>query len=297
MNRGTEPRRGARGTGPDPGAKAGDAGKSSRQAPSMAGKRGLIMGVANERSIAWGLASRLHRHGAELAFTYQGETFGTRVRPLAESVGSKLVMPCDVEREGEIEAVFAELAKAWDGLDFVVHALAFSDKEELKGRYLNTTRANFARTLAISCYSFTSVARHAAPLMGEGGGLLTLSYLGAERVTPNYNVMGVAKAALEASVRYLAVDLGDKGVRVNAISAGPMRTLAGAAIADARFVYRWSRDHAPLARNVQLDEVGSAGLYLLSDLARGVTGEIHHVDAGYNKIGIPSPRRMERRED
>jgi enoyl-[acyl-carrier protein] reductase I len=263
----------------------------------MAGKRGLIMGVANERSIAWGLARALHKYGAELAFTYQGETFGSRVRPLAESLGSSLVIPCDVAREDEIEAVFATLGRAWDGLDFVVHALAFSDKEELKGRYLDTSRANFARTLEISCYSFTAVAQRAAPMMADGGGLLTLTYLGAERVTPNYNVMGVAKAALEASVRYLAVDLGDKGIRVNAISAGPMRTLAGAAIADARFVYRWSRDHAPLARNVLLEEVGNAGLYLLSDLARGVTGEIHHVDAGYNTIAMPSPKRLKSAEE
>jgi enoyl-[acyl-carrier protein] reductase I len=263
----------------------------------MAGKRGLIMGVANERSIAWGLARALHKYGAELAFTYQGETFGSRVRPLAESLGSSLVIPCDVAREDEIEAVFATLGRAWDGLDFVVHALAFSDKEELKGRYLDTSRANFARTLEISCYSFTAVAQRAAPMMADGGGLLTLTYLGAERVTPNYNVMGVAKAALEASVRYLAVDLGDRGIRVNAISAGPMRTLAGAAIADARFVYRWSRDHAPLARNVLLEEVGNAGLYLLSDLAHGVTGEIHHVDAGYHTVGIPSPKRLNRGEE
>ena len=258
----------------------------------MAGKRGLIMGVANDRSIAWGLADALHGQGAELAFTYQGETFERRVRPLADSVGSDLVFSCDVEQESDVAATFEGLGKAWNSLDFVVHAIAFSDKEELKGRYLDTSRQNFARTLAISCYSFTSVARRAAGLMTGGGSLLTLTYLGAERVTPNYNVMGVAKAALEASVRYLAVDLGNRGIRVNAISAGPMRTLAGAAIADARFVYRWSRDHAPLARNVLLEEVGSSGLYLLSDLAHGVTGEIHHVDAGYNKIGIPSPKRL-----
>jgi enoyl-[acyl-carrier protein] reductase I len=263
---------------------------------SMAGKRGLIMGVANDRSIAWGLAKSLHGRGAELAFTFQGEAFGNRLRPLAESIGSDLVLPCDVSNEDEVAAVFDRLGQDWGGLDFVVHALAFSDKEELKGRYLDTSRANFARTLEISCFSFTDIARRAAPLMSAGGSLLTLTYLGAERVTPNYNVMGVAKAALEASVRYLAVDLGDRGIRVNAISAGPMRTLAGAAIADARFVYRWSRDHAPLARNVLMEEVGNAGLYLLSDLARGVTGEIHHVDAGYNTIGIPSPRRLKRDE-
>jgi enoyl-[acyl-carrier protein] reductase I len=281
---------------PTPEAAEEEAGAPRLPSASMAGKRGLIMGVANNRSIAWGLAQALRGRGAELAFTYQGEAFGSRVRPLAESVGSELVLPCDVASEGEVAAVFDQLGQSWDGLDFVVHALAFSDKEELKGRYLDTSRGNFARTLEISCYSFTEIARRAAPLMGAGGSLLTLTYLGAERVTPNYNVMGVAKAALEASVRYLAVDLGDRGIRVNAISAGPMRTLAGAAIADARFVYRWSRDHAPMARNVLLEEVGNAGLYLLSDLARGVTGEIHHVDAGYNTIGIPSPKRMSRDE-
>ncbi|MFQ5774104.1 MAG: enoyl-ACP reductase [Kiloniellaceae bacterium] len=263
----------------------------------MAGKRGLIMGVANERSIAWGIASNLHRHGAGLAFTYQGEPFERRVRPLAQSLGAELVLPCDVEHEADIEAVFGVLGEAWGGLDFVVHAIAYSDKEELKGPYLDTTRNNFARTLAISCYSFTAVARHAAALMPAGGSLLTLTYLGAKRVTPNYNVMGVAKAALEASVRYLAADLGAQGVRVNAISAGPMRTLAGSAIADARFVYRWSRDHAPLRRNVALEEVGAAALYLLSDLSGGVTGEVHHVDGGYNTVGIPSPRRLSAAQD
>ena len=263
----------------------------------MAGRRGLVMGVANDRSIAWGIAACLRRHGAELAFTYQGESFGRRVLPLAESVGSNLVLPCDVENDNEVESVFAALAEAWGTLDFVVHAVAYSDKDELKGRYLDTTRPNFARTLIISCYSFTSVARHAAALMPSGGSLLTLSYLGAERVTPNYNVMGIAKAALETSVRYLAVDLGDQGVRVNALSAGPMRTLAGSAIADARFVYRWSRDHAPLRRNPSLDDVGSAALYLLSDLSLGVTGEVHHVDGGYNTVGIPSPRRLSANED
>jgi len=258
----------------------------------MAGRRGLVMGVANDRSIAWGMAEVLAGQGAEMAFTYQGESFERRVRPLAESLGADLVLPCDVDDDGQIEAVFATLAEAWGKLDFVVHALAYSDKEELKGRYLNTTRRNFARTLVISCYSFTAVARRAAPLLGEGGSLLTLSYLGAERVTPNYNVMGVAKAALETSVRYLAVDLGDQGVRVNAISAGPMRTLAGSAIADARFVFRWNQTHAPLGRSVQLNEVGAAGLYLLSDLSAGVTGEVMHVDGGYNIVGIPSPRRL-----
>ncbi len=260
----------------------------------MAGKRGLIMGVANDHSIAWGIAQALHRQGADLAFTYQGAAFERRVRPLAASVGSELVLPCDVEQESEIAAVFARLGESWDAIDFVVHAIAYSDKEELKGRYLNTSRANFRRTLAISCYSFTAVAREAAALMRNGGSLMTLTYLGAERVTPNYNVMGVAKAALEASVRYLAADLGADGIRVNAISAGPMRTLAGSAIGDARFVFAWNRDHAPLKRNVLLEEVGSAGLYLASDLSRGVTGEVHYVDGGYNVIGIPAPGRFAR---
>ena len=258
----------------------------------MAGKRGLIMGVANDHSIAWGIARALRREGADLAFTYQGTAFERRVRPLAASVDSDLVLPCDVEQESEIAGTFDNLGKAWDSIDFVVHAIAYSDKEELKGRYLNTSRANFRRTLAISCYSFTAVARQAAPMMPGGGSLMTLTYLGAERVTPNYNVMGVAKAALEASVRYLAADLGGDGIRVNAISAGPMRTLAGSAIGDARFVFGWNRDHAPLKRNVLLEEVGSAGLYFASDLSRGVTGEVHYVDGGYNVIGIPSPGSM-----
>ncbi|MDH3234757.1 MAG: SDR family oxidoreductase, partial [Alphaproteobacteria bacterium] len=254
--------------------------------------RGLVMGVANDHSIAWGIAKALREQGAELAFTYQGEAFGKRVRPLAGSLGSNLVLPCDVEDDSDIERVFTEIDKAWGSMDFLVHAIAYSDKEELKGRYLNTTRRNFARTLAISCYSFTALAKQAQPLMRNGGSLVTLSYLGAERVTPNYNVMGVAKAALEASVRYLSADLGPQGVRVNAISAGPMRTLAGSAIADARFVYRWNQQHAPLRRNVLLEEVGAAGLYLLSDLSSAVTGEVHYVDGGYNLVGIPSPARM-----
>ena len=258
----------------------------------MAGKRGLIMGVANDHSIAWGIAKALHAQGADLAFTYQGSAFERRVRPLAESVGSDIVLPCDVEQESDIGGVFGDLKERWGQVDVVVHAIAYSDKEELKGRYLNTSRANFRRTLAISCYSFTAVARQAARLMGPGGSLMTLTYLGAERVTPNYNVMGIAKAALEASVRYLAVDLGEQGIRVNAISAGPMRTLAGSAIGDARFVFGWNRDHAPLKRNVLLEEVGSAGLYLASDLSQGVTGEVHYVDGGYNIVGIPSPGRM-----
>ena len=258
----------------------------------MAGKRGLIMGVANDHSIAWGMAQALHGQGAELAFTFQGAAFERRVRPLAASLGSEIVLPCDVEDDSNIEAAFGQLKDHWPKIDFVIHAVAYSDKEELKGRYLDTTRDNFRRTLAISCYSFTAVAQAAAAMMPEGGSLITLTYLGAERVTPNYNVMGVAKAALEASVRYLAVDLGGDGIRVNAISAGPMRTLAGSAIADARFVFGWTRDHAPLNRNVLLQEVGGAGLYLASDLSQGVTGEVHHVDGGYNVIGIPSPQRL-----
>ncbi len=266
------------------------AGSDEPQAkPLMQGKRGLVMGVANDRSIAWGIAKALHAEGAELAFTYQGEAFGKRVVPLAGSLDSQFTHSCDVDNESELDALFAAISENWDRLDFVVHAIAYSDKDELKGRYLYTTRQNFAQTLLISCYSFTAIARRAAPLMTQGGSLLTLTYLGAERVTPNYNVMGVAKAALEASVRYLAADLGPQGVRVNAISAGPMRTLAGSAIADARFVFRWSQQHAPLRRNVALDEVGNAGLYLLSGLSAGVTGTVHHVDAGYNVIGIPSP--------
>jgi len=263
----------------------------------MAGKRGLVMGVANDHSIAWGIAQQLHAQGAELAFTYQGTALEKRVRPLAAQVGSSLVVSCDVEGEDDIARAFETVGETWDSLDFVVHAIAYSDKDELKGQYLGTTRENFRRTLDISCYSFTAVARHAAAMMPNGGSLLTLSYLGAERVTPNYNVMGVAKAALEASVRYLAVDLGDQGVRVNAISAGPMRTLAGSAIADARFVFGWTREHAPLRRNVLLDEVGRAGLYMLSPLSGGVTGEVHHVDGGYNVVGIPSPQRMNNDKD
>jgi enoyl-[acyl-carrier protein] reductase I len=255
----------------------------------MDGRRGLVMGVANDHSIAWGIAKMLHSHGAELAFTYQGEAFAKRVLPLAQSLGSKLVLPCDVEDDASIAAAFDKLRKSWSRIDFVVHAIAFSDKEELKGRYLDTTRQNFRQSLDISCYSFTAVAQKALPLMSKGGALLTLSYSGAERVMPNYNVMGIAKAALEASVRYLAADLGPNNIRVNAISAGPMRTLAGSAIGSARYVYKFTRDHSPLRKNIQLEEVGGAALYLLSDLSAGVTGEVHHVDAGYNVIGMPPP--------
>ncbi len=263
-----------------------------RVAPTalMAGKKGLVMGIANDRSIAWGIAETLHRHGAELAFSYQSETFAKRMRPLAASIGVDFVVPCDVEDQGSVEAAFAELDRRWGGLDFVVHAIAFSDKTELKGRYLDTSRANFLRTLDISCYSFTSVARRAAPLMRGGGSLMTLTFSGSTRVVPSYNVMGVAKAALEASVRYLAMDLGEQAIRVNALSAGPMRTLAGAAIGDARYVYRWTRDNAPLRRAVAMSDVAGAALYLVSDLSAGVTGEVHFVDCGYNVVGIAPPR-------
>ena len=261
----------------------------TEQSGLVSGKRGLIMGVANDHSIAWGIAQALHRHGAELAFTYQGDAFKKRVAPLAQSVNSGLVLPCDVADDTAIDGVFETLRDQWGTIDFVVHAVAWADKDELKGRYLDTSRDNFRKTMAISAWSFTAVARRAANLMPQGGSLMTLSYLGAGRVTPNYNVMGVAKAALEASVRYLAVDLGPQGVRVNALSAGPMRTLAGSAIADAKHTFGFARDHSPLRRSVQRDEVGNAGLYLLSDLSAGVTGETHFVDAGYHVVGIPAP--------
>ena len=254
--------------------------------PLMAGKRGLIMGVANERSIAWGIARVAAAHGAELAFTYQGDALGKRVRPLAESVGADLIMPCDVTDAASIDAVFAGIAEAWDGLDFLVHAIAYSDKEELKGRYIDTTAANFAMTMEVSCYSFTAACQRAVPMMENGGSLLTLTYGGAERVMPHYNVMGVAKAALEASVRYLAVDLGGQGIRVNAISAGPIKTLAASGIGDFRYILKWNEYNAPLKRNVTTDEVGGAALFLLSDLGSGVTGEVHHVDCGYHIVGM-----------
>ncbi|MFP5469384.1 MAG: SDR family oxidoreductase [Alphaproteobacteria bacterium] len=255
----------------------------------MAGKRGLVMGIANDHSIAWGIAKTLGEHGAEMAFTYQNENFGKRLQPLADSVGSSLMVPCDVLDRDSMDNVFAMLKTVWGGLDFVVHALAYSDKEELKGRFLDTTRENFLNTMDISCFSLNEIARRAAPLMENGGAIVTLTYMGAVKVMPDYNVMGVAKAALEASVRYLAADLGPQGVRVNAISAGPMRTLAGSAIGSARYVYRTAREHAPLRRNVDLENLGGAGLYLLSDLSAGTTGEIHYVDAGYNIIGMPHP--------
>jgi len=254
--------------------------------PLMAGKRGLIMGVANERSIGWGIAKAAHAHGAELAFTFQGDALGKRVRPLADSVGSELVMECDVTNEKSLEGIFATFAQKWQRLDFVVHAIAFSDPSELKGRYVDTTRGNFLRSLEISCYSFTDVCRRAVPLMTGGGSLLTLSYLGAERVMPHYNVMGVAKAALEASVRYLAVDLGGLNIRVNAISAGPIKTLAASGIGDFRYILKWNQYNSPLKRNVTIEDVGGAGLYLLSDLGAGVTGEVHHVDSGYHVVGM-----------
>lgn len=254
----------------------------------MEGKRGLIMGVANRNSIAWGIARMLHEHGAELAFTYQGDALGKRVKPLAEEAGSTIVLPCDVEDIASVRSVFDALKDTWGTFDFVVHAIGFSDKAELKGRYVDvTTRDNFTKTMVISAYSFTEIAQLAAPMMNPGGSLLTLTYGGSTRVMPNYNVMGVAKAALEASVRYLAADLGQDGIRVNAISAGPMRTLAGAGIGDARAMFSYQQRNAPLRRTVTLDEVGGAGLYLLSDLSGGVTGETHFVDSGYNIISMP----------
>jgi enoyl-[acyl-carrier protein] reductase I len=253
----------------------------------MTGKRGLVMGVANDHSIAWGIARTLAANGAELAFTYQGEAQGKRLRPLAESVGSRLVLPCDVGSDAELEEVFDVLRRQWGKLDFLVHAIAFSDRNELKGRYVETSRQNFLSTLNISCYSFTDVARRATAMMKDGGALVTLTFEGASRVMPNYNVMGVAKAALEASVRYLAADLGKDNIRVNAISAGPMRTLAGSAVGDARMVFKWNKAHSPLKKNIELDHIGGAALYLLSDLSAGVTGEVHFVDAGYNVVGMP----------
>jgi enoyl-[acyl-carrier protein] reductase I len=253
----------------------------------LAGKRGLVMGVANDHSIAWGIAKRLADEGAELAFTYQGQSFGRRVEPLAASLGSSLVMPCDVEDVDTLDQTFAELKNAWGHLDFVVHAIAFSDRTELKGRYADTTRENFVRTMVISCFSFTEVARRAAAMMPGGGAMVTLTYGGSTRVMPNYNVMGVAKAALESSVRYLAADFGDVGIRVNAISAGPVRTLAGAGVSDARLMFNYQRANAPLRRTVTIEEIGNTALYLLSDLSSGVTGEIHFVDSGYNIVSMP----------
>ena len=253
----------------------------------LSGKRGLIMGVANERSAAWGIAAAAAKHGAELAFTYQIEGFRKRLEPLAASIGSSLLIECDVAQDEAIASSFAELGKSWDSLDFVVHAIGFSDKSELKGAYYNTSRQNFADTMLVSAFSFTEVAAAARKMMPNGGSLLTMSYLGGVRTSPNYNVMGVAKAALEASTRYLAVDLGGHNIRVNTLSAGPMRTLAGSAITGARHIFRHSEKHAPLGRNPDIEEVGRAGVYLLSDLSSGVTGELHYVDGGYHHIGVP----------
>ena len=258
----------------------------SEPGPLMAGKRGLIMGVANNRSIAWGIAQSLARHGAELAFTYQGDALKKRVEPLAKSIGSEIVMPCDVTDDASLDAAFATLEKRWGKLDFVVHAIAFSDRDQLDGRYVDTTPDNFHKTLFISCYSFTAIAQRAEKLMGAGGSLLTLTYYGAEKWMPHYNVMGVAKAALEASVRYLAADLGEKNIRVNAISAGPIKTLAASGIGDFRYILKWNELNAPLKRTVTTEDVGDAALYLLSDLSRAVTGEVHHVDSGYHVVGM-----------
>ncbi len=255
----------------------------------MKGRRGLIMGVANDRSLGWGIAAACAAQGAELAFTYQGEALERRVRPLAASVGSDLLMPCDVAEDASIDAAFAALAERWDGLDFLVHAIGFADKQFLRGRYVDTPREAFLQALDISCFSFTAAARRAAAMMRPGGAMLTLTYLGAERWTPHYNVMGVAKAALEASVRYLAADLGPDNVRVNAISAGPIRTLAASGIGDFRYILKWNQFNAPLRRNVTIEDVGGAGVYLLSDLSSGVTGEVHHVDTGYHIQGMKNP--------
>ena len=255
----------------------------------MQGKRGLVMGVTNDRSLGWGIAAACAAQGAELAFTYQVDALGRRVRPLAESLGSQRLFLCDVGEEASIDAAFAALREEWDGLDFLVHAIAFADKQYLRGRYLDTPREAFVQALDISCYSFVAVAQRAVPMMSAGGSLLTLSYVGAERWTPHYNVMGVAKAALEASVRYLAADLGDQGIRVNAISAGPIRTLASSGIGDFRYILRWNQLNAPMQRNVTIEDVGGAGVYLLSELSSGVTGEVHHVDCGYHIVGMKNP--------
>lgn len=252
----------------------------------MQGKRGLIMGVANERSIAWGIASKAAEQGATLAFTYQGDALKKRVEPLAKSVGSDIVIPCDVTNEDSIDGVFDTIKEKWGKIDFLLHAIAYSDKEELKGEYVDTSRGNFQKTMDISVYSFTNLAKRASQIMPDGGSLLTLTYYGAERVMPHYNVMGVAKAALEASVRYLAVDLGGQNIRVNGLSAGPMKTLASSGIGDFRYILKWNEYNSPLKRNVTLDDVGGSGVYLLSDLSSGVSGETHHVDCGYHVVGM-----------
>jgi enoyl-[acyl-carrier protein] reductase I len=260
----------------------------SNPGPLMAGKRGLIMGVANDRSIAWGIARALHGQGAKLGFSYQDGAFGRRAVPLAQSIGAEIIEPCNVLDLATVDKVFDRVKEVWGSLDFVVHALAFSDPKELSGRYVNTTRENFTNTMAISCFSFTEIAQRAMPLMPNGGSLLTLSYGGATRSVPSYNVMGVAKAALEASVRYLAADLGPQGIRVNAMSAGPMRTLSGAGVSDARVIFNFQKEHSPLRRTPSLNDVGGSALYLLSDLSAAVTGEVHFVDCGYSTISMPS---------
>ncbi|MEP0235496.1 enoyl-ACP reductase FabI [Roseibium sp.] len=262
----------------------------------MKGKRGLVMGVANDHSIAWGIAKTLADHGAELAFTYQGEAFGRRTKPLADSVGSNLLLPCDVEDIDSVDAVFAKLKEEWGTIDFLVHAIGFSDKSELKGKYADTTRDNFSRTMVISCFSFTEITKRAAELMPNGGSIITLTYGGSTKVMPNYNVMGVAKAALESSVRYLAADYGGQDIRVNAISAGPVRTLAGSGVSDARLMFNYQKRNAPLHRTVSLEEIGGTGLYLLSDLSGGVTGEIHFVDSGYNIMSMPRLEELKEQE-
>lgn len=261
----------------------------SGQPGFLSGRRGLVMGVANDRSIAWGIARQASEQGAELAFTYQGDALEKRVRPLAESVNAKVIAPCDVTDPDSMDSLFEQVGTTWDKIDFVIHAVAFSDKAELNGRYADTSRENFLRTMDISCFSFTDVCRRASALMPDGGSLLTLSYYGAERVVPHYNVMGVAKAALEASVRYLATDLGSDNIRVNAMSAGPMKTLAASGIGDFRYILKWNELNAPMHRNVTLDDVGRSGLYLISDLSSGVTGEVHHVDCGYHVVGMMAP--------
>lgn len=258
----------------------------------MQGKKGIIMGVANDKSIAWGMAKALHEQGAEIAFTFQGDAFGKRVKPLAESLGATLVIDCDASNESDLDRAFGEIESAWGEIDFVIHAIAYSNKDELQGHYVDTTLENFLNTMHISCYSFTSVMRRAAPLMKSGGSAITLSYIGAERVMPSYNVMGVAKAALEASVRYLAADLGDKNIRVNAVSAGPMRTLAGAVIGSARKTFKYNVVTSPIQRPLELSELGGTAIYLLSDLSTAVTGETHHVDCGFHAMGMPGHDRF-----
>ena len=257
----------------------------------LSGKKGIVIGVANERSIAWGIAKKLSENGAELAFTYLGDALKKRVTPLAESVNSKFLLDCNVENKDDIKKAFQEIKDKWGEIDFVVHAIAFSDRSELSGEYVNTSRENFTKSMLVSCFSFTEIAKEASQIMKSGSSMLTLTYE-SNKVVPNYNVMGVCKAALEASVKYIAKDLGSKGIRVNAISAGPIKTLAASAIGDAKFLYKWSADHSLLKRNVDIEDVGKSALYLISNLSGGVTGEIHYVDAGYNKVGMPNPKNI-----